>query len=99
MTGPRRPVDTSGGHRPVMLREMLEVLNPRDGGIYVDGTFGAGGYSRALLDATDCTVWGLDRDPDAITAGESMADEYRGRLNLVAGRFGTGARPLRSTPG
>jgi 16S rRNA (cytosine1402-N4)-methyltransferase len=80
--------EIGGGHRPVMLREVLEVLNPRAGGIYVDGTFGAGGYSRALLDAADCTVWGVDRDPDAIAAGAPLAQHYKGRLNLVIGRFG-----------
>ena len=88
MTQPDRTAGAAGGHRPVMLREVLEVLNPRDGGIYVDGTFGAGGYSRALLDAADCTVWGVDRDPDAIAAGAALAQRYRGRLNLVTGRFG-----------
>jgi 16S rRNA (cytosine1402-N4)-methyltransferase len=88
MTRANHTDDQSGGHRPVMLREVLAVLNPRDGGIYVDGTFGAGGYSRALLDAADCTVWGLDRDPDAIAAGAGMAELYKGRLNLIAGRFG-----------
>jgi 16S rRNA (cytosine1402-N4)-methyltransferase len=77
-----------GGHRPVMLREILAVLNPRDGGIYVDGTFGAGGYSRALLEAADCTVWAVDRDPDALAAGVALTQHYRGRLNLVRGRFG-----------
>jgi 16S rRNA (cytosine1402-N4)-methyltransferase len=96
--------DGSGGHRPVMLREVLAVLNPRDGGIYVDGTFGAGGYSRAILDAADCTVWGLDRDPDAIAAGAGMAQQYKGRLNLVAGRFGDmaallGARGVAASDG
>lgn len=91
-----RTDDQSGGHRPVMLREVLAVLNPRDGGIYVDGTFGAGGYSRALLEAADCTVWGLDRDPDAIAAGAGLAQLYRGRLNLVAGRFGDMAALLNS---
>jgi len=84
----------AGGHRPVMLREVLDVLAPRDGGIYVDGTFGAGGYSRALLDAADCTVWGVDRDPDAIAAGAPLAEQYRGRLNLVTGRFGDMAAML-----
>ena len=78
----------AGGHRPVMLREVTDVLNPRDGGIYVDATFGAGGYSRALLDAARCTVWGIDRDPDAIAAGRALADRYAGRLHLVAGCFG-----------
>ena len=75
-------------HRPVMLTEVLAVLSPRDGRVYVDGTFGAGGYSRAILDAADCTVWAIDRDPDAIRRGEGMAAEYPGRLNLIHGRFG-----------
>ena len=50
-------------HRPVLLAEVLRLLAPRDGGIYVDGTFGAGGYSRAILESADCRVWGIDRDP------------------------------------
>ncbi len=86
----------TGGHRPVMLREVLEVLRPRDGGIYVDGTFGAGGYSRALLEAADCAVWGVDRDPDAIAAGAALARRYKGRLELIAGRFGDLAALLNS---
>ncbi len=80
--------DMPGGHQPVMLREVLAELNPRGGGIYVDGTFGAGGYARALLEAADCTVWGIDRDPDAIAAGAALAERHAGRLHLVAGRFG-----------
>jgi 16S rRNA C1402 N4-methylase RsmH len=88
MTLSDRTADAAGGHRPVMLREVLDVLNPRAGGIYVDGTFGGGGYSRALLDAADCTVWGVDRDPDAIAAGAPLAQHYKGRLNLLTGRFG-----------
>ncbi len=83
-----RPATTAGGHTPVMLREVLEVLAPRKGAIYVDGTFGAGGYSRALLDAADCTVWGIDRDPQAVARGEALARRYPGRLNLIEGRFG-----------
>jgi len=75
-------------HRPVLLTEVLAVLSPRDGRVYVDGTFGAGGYSRAILDAADCIVWAIDRDPDAIRRGEEIAAEYRGRLKLVHGRFG-----------
>ncbi len=77
-----------GGHVPVLLDEVLEALAPRDGAIYVDATFGAGGYSRAILDAADCAVWGLDRDPDAIAEGRPLAESYGGRLTLVEGRFG-----------
>ncbi len=86
----RRPAGTlAGGHTPVMLREVLEILSPRDGGIYVDGTFGAGGYSRALLDQADCQVWGIDRDPNAIKAGKALAEKYSDRLKLVEGPFGS----------
>ncbi len=59
-------------HVPVMLDEVLEALAPRDGGIYVDGTFGAGGYSRAILDAAACRVYAIDRDPDAIAEGQEL---------------------------
>lgn len=77
-----------GGHRPVMLREVMASLVPREGGIYVDGTFGAGGYSRALLEAADCLVWGIDRDPEAVTRGEGLGRAFPGRLTLIPGRFG-----------
>lgn len=75
-------------HVPVLLAEVIEVLSPRDGGVYVDGTFGAGGYSRALLEAADCAVIGIDRDPNAIASGQSLVDSYDGRLTLIHGRFG-----------
>lgn len=75
-------------HRPVMLAEVLEVLAPRDGAIYVDGTFGAGGYSEALLQAADCRVWGIDRDPRAMACGSAMAARFPGRLRVIEGRFG-----------
>jgi 16S rRNA (cytosine1402-N4)-methyltransferase len=76
------------GHVPVMLREVLEVLAPRKGAIYVDATLGAGGYSRALLEAAECTVWALDRDPVAIARGQDLAARYPGRLTLIEGCFG-----------
>ncbi|WP_448191173.1 16S rRNA (cytosine(1402)-N(4))-methyltransferase RsmH [Azospirillum sp. sgz301742] len=75
-------------HTPVLLAEVVEALAPRDGGVYVDGTFGAGGYSRAILDAADCRVWGIDRDPEAVERGRALALAYPGRLNVVEGRFG-----------
>lgn len=75
-------------HRPVLLSEVIDALQPRDGAIYVDGTFGAGGYSRALLDAARCAVWGIDRDPDAIASGRALAAQYDGRLALIEGCYG-----------
>lgn len=80
--------DAPGGHVPVLLGEVTALLAPRDGGIYVDGTFGAGGYSRALLEAARCTVWGIDRDPEALRRAASLARRYDGRLTVLAGRFG-----------
>lgn len=76
------------GHKPVMAAEVIEALQPRDGGRYVDATFGAGGYTRALLEAADCRVWAIDRDPDAIRDAAGLLGEYSGRLTLVEGRFG-----------
>ena len=74
-------------HIPAMLNEVLAGLALRDGGIYVDGTFGAGGYSGAILDAADCRLIAIDRDPDAVAAGASAVAKYDGRLTLVQGRF------------
>jgi len=75
-------------HQPVMLAEVLDALRPTDGGFYVDGTFGRGGYAGALLDAARCTVLAIDRDPQAIEAGRTLADRHPGRLLLRHGRFG-----------
>lgn len=75
-------------HVPVMLDEVLRALGPKADAIYVDGTFGAGGYTRAILEAADCRVVGLDRDPAAIAGGQALAAKFVGRLTLVEGRFG-----------
>jgi 16S rRNA (cytosine1402-N4)-methyltransferase len=75
------------GHVPVMLREVLAMLAPKDGGHYVDGTFGGGGYTRAILEAADCKVLGIDRDPDAISRGQQLVARFGGRLTLVQGEF------------
>jgi len=75
-------------HIPVMLKEVLAALSPRDGGIYVDGTFGGGGYARAVLEAADCSVWGIDRDPEAVARGADLVHQFPGRLTVVGGRYG-----------
>ncbi|TAJ84043.1 16S rRNA (cytosine(1402)-N(4))-methyltransferase RsmH [Reyranella sp.] len=75
-------------HVPVMAREVVDALQPRDGGRYLDGTFGAGGYTTAMLDRADCQVIAIDRDPDAIAAGQVLAERYAPRLRLIDGRFG-----------
>nr|WP_208981340.1 16S rRNA (cytosine(1402)-N(4))-methyltransferase RsmH [Roseibium alexandrii] len=73
-------------HVPVLLNEVLEWLDPQPGEVMVDGTFGAGGYSRKLLER-DATVVGIDRDPDAIAGGQELVTQSDGRLILVPGQF------------
>jgi 16S rRNA (cytosine1402-N4)-methyltransferase len=77
----------SGKHVPVMLSEVLAALKPRDGGRYIDGTFGGGGYARAILEAADCQVLGIDRDPDAIARGQALVKHFNGRLILAEAEF------------
>jgi 16S rRNA (cytosine1402-N4)-methyltransferase len=75
-------------HIPVLLPEVLEALALHDGGVYLDGTFGGGGYARAILGQVACSLWAIDRDPDAIARGAALAAEFPGRLHLIHGRFG-----------
>lgn len=74
-------------HIPVMLEEVMNVLAPRDGAFYVDATFGGGGYTEALLARADCTVYAIDRDPEAIARGKPLMQRFGARLMLIAGRF------------
>lgn len=83
-------------HDPVLLSEVLEALAPRDGGAYVDGTFGDGGYSRAILESADCTVFAIDRDTDAVARGREMEADYAGRFTILHGCFGDMVKLLRS---
>ena len=76
------------GHYPVMLPEVLAALNPQDGQVIVDGTFGGGSYSRAILESANCKVIGLDRDKSAIERGNEIAKNYDGRLSLIQTQFG-----------
>jgi 16S rRNA (cytosine1402-N4)-methyltransferase len=79
--------DAEAPHIPVLGRAALEHLNVQRGGIYIDGTFGAGGYTRAILTAADCEVIGIDRDRAALAVGAALVKQAKGRLVLVEDRF------------
>ncbi len=90
MTARRRPGATEPGrarHIPVLLSEVIASLRPVDGGTYIDATFGAGGYTRAILEAAACNVLALDRDPSAILGASALREEFGDRLTLLQSRF------------
>ena len=74
-------------HIPVLLDEVVAALAPAPGETFVDGTFGAGGYTRAILSKGAARVFAFDRDPEAIQYGETLAASSGGRLTLVPERF------------
>lgn len=74
-------------HIPVLARQVLEHLAPRDGGIIIDGTFGAGGHTRGILDVSGTRVVGIDRDRNAVAEGFGLVEQAQGRLTLVEDRF------------
>src|SRR5450631_228755 len=77
---PRFPMTSAGAapHIPVLGPRAVELLNVRDGGVYIDATFGAGGYSRAILDMTGSHVIGIDRDQSAIALGADLVQSAMG---------------------
>ncbi|MBN67368.1 MAG: 16S rRNA (cytosine(1402)-N(4))-methyltransferase [Rickettsiales bacterium] len=74
-------------HNPVMLQEMLAAMQPADGQTYIDATFGAGGYSRALLESAKCKVFAIDRDPNTIMLADALARDFPGQFFLLSGSF------------
>ena len=81
-----RQITTPGGHVPVLLPEVLRAMTPQEGELFIDGTFGEGGYARAFLSA-GCRVVGIDRDPRAIACGRALEAAGEGRLRLILGEF------------
>ena len=74
-------------HIPVLGRQAIEMLSPSDGGVYVDATFGAGGYSAAILEVKGTRIIGIDRDRSAVTGGFDLVERSGGRLTLIEDRF------------
>jgi 16S rRNA (cytosine1402-N4)-methyltransferase len=81
------PATATLGHIPVLRDEVLTVLAVKDGETFADLTFGAGGYSQAILAAANSTVYAFDRDPDAIRDGAAMVAGHAGRLQLIEADF------------
>jgi 16S rRNA (cytosine1402-N4)-methyltransferase len=86
---PSSPVSPSDDarHVPVMIDDVLSALDPHDGEVFIDGTFGAGGYSRAILAAADTQVIGIDRDQRAVAGAMGLVSASKGRLTVVEDRF------------
>ncbi len=76
-------------HIPVMLQEVLEYLNPQDGEVYVDATFGNGGYSEAILKSANCKVIAIDRDPTVLPRVKELKDAFGERFDFCQGTFGS----------
>ncbi|AGR80134.1 16S rRNA (cytosine(1402)-N(4))-methyltransferase [Anaplasma phagocytophilum str. CR1007] len=80
-------VELMDSHRPVLLNEMLELLSPKDGAVYVDATFGGGGYSRGILERAKCTVLAIDQDPIASEFYQSLHSQFPGRVHFFLSKF------------
>lgn len=78
----------SSQHTPVLLSPVVEYLKPADGETYIDATFGAGGYTRAILSAADCKVWAWDRDPSASVTADKFVQEFSERFSFQSAPFG-----------
>jgi 16S rRNA (cytosine1402-N4)-methyltransferase len=90
MAGRGGGLTAAGGparHIPVMLSEVIDALEPKDGKHFIDGTFGAGGYTRGLLERARCSVLAIDRDPGAARFARVLESDFPGRLKFVLGHY------------
>jgi 16S rRNA (cytosine1402-N4)-methyltransferase len=74
-------------HKPVLLKEVLESLNPKDGEVFIDGTFGAGGYTAAILKAANCKVIAFDRDENVKKFTQGLSKEFGDRFQFIHSPF------------
>ncbi|WP_262694882.1 16S rRNA (cytosine(1402)-N(4))-methyltransferase RsmH [Kordiimonas aquimaris] len=88
MTAQLAQENNANKHIPVLLDEVVTALSPVSGEVYVDGTFGAGGYTRAVLGAADCGVVAIDRDPHAVGRAGAFVQEFGERFRICEGCFG-----------
>lgn len=81
-------------HKPVLLEEMLENLAPKKGEVYLDATFGAGGYSRAILTKADCKLYAVDRDESAKNFAAILEKDFGKKFTFLRGKFSESAELL-----
>lgn len=79
--------DFVDSHYPVLLSEVMENFNLKDGGDYLDCTFGAGGYSRAMLESCNCRVTAIDQDPNVKTYAKILKEKFKDRFEFLEGNF------------
>lgn len=82
-------------HISVLLKEVIEMLSPKNGAVYVDATFGAGGYTKAILDAANCKVIAFDRDTNVADTANKFSKEYGERFEFINDNFSTIAEHLK----
>jgi 16S rRNA (cytosine1402-N4)-methyltransferase len=87
MAPPREPIDQDPPHKSVLLHELVTSLAPREGGLYVDATLGAGGHSEAILETAGTRVIGIDRDEVALALAKEKLARFGDRVTFVHGRF------------
>jgi len=81
-------------HQPVLLKEVIANLKPEKDGTYLDGTFGAGGYSRAILEAVQCNLFAIDRDESAKKFAEKLTKNFPDHFVFLPGKFSESERLL-----
>jgi 16S rRNA (cytosine1402-N4)-methyltransferase len=84
-------------HKSVLLKEVLEALNPKDGEVFVDVTFGGGGYTKAILQTSNCKVIALDRDETVLPTAKSIKEEFGERFNFFLTPFSKISEVLKNT--
>ena len=91
-------MNTGTLHHPVMLPQIISALAPKDGDYIIDATFGAGGYSKSILNHANCFVAGIDRDPDAISRAHAKMQEFGNKFTILEGSFSNIERLTKNTP-
>ena len=84
---PDSEIKATSGHEPVLKREAIELLAPRDGQVYLDCTFGGGGHSRAILESANCKLVAIDRDADAKLRARTLEEQFPGRFEFASLNF------------